>query len=135
MIHNELSNSAKIDSLKGKSGGGVVDLTGDEDPIDEDGDTRVGDSKVSVSLGEIFSGGKKSRKSNIGDTKDGGKAVGRAIIVGSRGLGNSLSIASYVGMTSIYGLSCKGKKIIVAKRYLVKLSEELGELFPNVAGK
>nr|GFB29162.1 hypothetical protein [Tanacetum cinerariifolium] len=81
MIHNELSNSAKIDSSKGPSGGGVVDLTGDEDPIDEDKDTGVGDSEVSVSLGEISSEGKKSQESNIGDTKDGGKAVGRAIIV------------------------------------------------------
>ncbi|GKF91051.1 hypothetical protein Tco_0274752, partial [Tanacetum coccineum] len=31
MINNELSNSAKIDLSKGWSGGGVVDLTGDED--------------------------------------------------------------------------------------------------------
>ncbi|GJU71484.1 retrovirus-related pol polyprotein from transposon TNT 1-94 [Tanacetum coccineum] len=39
---------------------GRVDLTGDEDPTDEDGDTRMGDSTgVSVSLvGEISSGGK-----------------------------------------------------------------------------
>ncbi|GJT76071.1 hypothetical protein Tco_1042796, partial [Tanacetum coccineum] len=43
MIHNELSNSAKIDSSKGYSGGGVVDLTGDEDPTDEDGDDGMGD--------------------------------------------------------------------------------------------
>ncbi|GKF31059.1 hypothetical protein Tco_0100857, partial [Tanacetum coccineum] len=43
------------------SGGGVVDLNDDEDPIDEDGDIGMGDSTgVSVSLGgEIFSGGKK----------------------------------------------------------------------------
>ncbi|GJY78291.1 hypothetical protein Tco_0484092 [Tanacetum coccineum] len=55
-----------------------VDLTGDEDLIDEDGDTGMGDSTgVSVSLGgEISSGGKKSRESNIG----GGKIAGRAII-------------------------------------------------------
>nr|GEU75929.1 hypothetical protein [Tanacetum cinerariifolium] len=78
MIHNELSNSTKIYSSKGYSGGGIVDLTGDEDPIDEDGDTRVGDLKVSVSLGKISLGGKKSRESYIGDTKDGGKAFGRA---------------------------------------------------------
>nr|GEW17292.1 hypothetical protein [Tanacetum cinerariifolium] len=109
MIHNELSNSTKIDSSKGQSGGGVVDLTGDEDPINEDGDTRMGDSEVLVSLGEITSRGKKSQESNI--------------------------VASYAGMTSIYGLSCKGEKTIVAKRYLVKSSEELGELFLDVAGK
>ncbi|GKG20380.1 hypothetical protein Tco_0380181, partial [Tanacetum coccineum] len=54
---------------------------GDEDPTDEDGDTRVSDSEVSVSLGEISSRGKKSQESNIGDIEDGGKAVGRAIIV------------------------------------------------------
>ncbi|GJR49559.1 hypothetical protein Tco_1400080 [Tanacetum coccineum] len=79
------------------------DLTGDEDPTDEDGDTRVSDSEVSVSLGEISSGGKKSRESNIGDTEDGGKTV--------------------------------GEKTSVAKRYLVKSSEELGEMFPGMAEK
>ncbi|GKG22264.1 hypothetical protein Tco_0387567, partial [Tanacetum coccineum] len=51
------------------SGGGVVDLTGDEDPTDEDGD---------------------------------------------------------IGM---------GEKTSVAKRYLAKLFEESGEVFPGVAGK
>nr|GEV26531.1 hypothetical protein [Tanacetum cinerariifolium] len=59
----------------------LVNLTDDEDPIDEDGDTRVGDSEVSVSLDEISPGGKKSQESSIGDTEDGGKVVGRAIIV------------------------------------------------------
>ncbi|GKC20024.1 hypothetical protein Tco_1022174, partial [Tanacetum coccineum] len=58
-------------------GGGVVDLTGDEDPTDEDGDIGMGDStRVLVSLGSgISSGGKKSREPNIGDsdnTRDGG---------------------------------------------------------------
>ncbi|GJS12105.1 hypothetical protein Tco_0368901 [Tanacetum coccineum] len=54
------------------SGGGVVDLTGDEDPTDEDGDIRMGDSTgVSMSLGgEISSGGNKSRESNIGDSRE-----------------------------------------------------------------
>ncbi|GKC26899.1 hypothetical protein Tco_1034193 [Tanacetum coccineum] len=44
--------------------GVIVDLTGDEDPTDKDGDTRMGDSTgVSVSLGgEISSGGKKSQE-------------------------------------------------------------------------
>nr|GEV39674.1 integrase, catalytic region, zinc finger, CCHC-type, peptidase aspartic, catalytic [Tanacetum cinerariifolium] len=78
-----------------------VDLTGDEDPIDEVGDTRVGDSKVSVSLGEIFSGGRKSQESSIGDTEYEGKAVSRAIGVCSGGIGNSL-VASYACITSIY---------------------------------
>ncbi|GJS99629.1 hypothetical protein Tco_0820799 [Tanacetum coccineum] len=47
------------------SGGGVVDLTSDEDPIDEDGDTRMGDStRVLVFLGgEISSGGKNLENS------------------------------------------------------------------------
>ncbi|GJW49399.1 putative ribonuclease H-like domain-containing protein [Tanacetum coccineum] len=43
---------------------GRVDLTGDEDPTDEDGDTRMGDStRVSVSLGgKISLEGKKSQE-------------------------------------------------------------------------
>ncbi|GJX90460.1 hypothetical protein Tco_0343786 [Tanacetum coccineum] len=46
-------------------GGDVVDLTGDEDLTDEDGDIRMGYSTgVSASLGgEIFSEGKKSWES------------------------------------------------------------------------
>nr|GEV78978.1 hypothetical protein [Tanacetum cinerariifolium] len=80
-----------------------MDLTGNEDPTDEDRDTGVGDSKVSVSLGEISSGGRKSQESSIGDTEDEGKAV--------------------------------GEKTSVAKRYLVKSSEELEELFSDVVGK
>ncbi|GKE67388.1 hypothetical protein Tco_1521549, partial [Tanacetum coccineum] len=101
MIHNELSNSAKIDLSKGWSGGGVVDVTGDED-----GDIGMGDSTgVSMSLGgEIFSGGKKCQESNIGDsdnTGDGGKIISRAI----RACGNSLSVASYACMPFIYGSS------------------------------
>nr|GEX48105.1 hypothetical protein [Tanacetum cinerariifolium] len=78
IIHNELFNSAKIDSLKGYSSGDIVDLIGDEDPTDEGGDTEV-----SVSLGEIFLEGKKSWESDIGDSDnigDGGKTTGRAII-------------------------------------------------------
>ncbi|GJT26508.1 hypothetical protein Tco_0906783 [Tanacetum coccineum] len=62
---------------------------------------------VSVSLGgEIFSGGKKCQKSNIGDsdnTGDGGKIVGE--------------MASE------------------AKRPLGKSFEKLGEVFPGEAGK
>ncbi|GJY25645.1 hypothetical protein Tco_0400371 [Tanacetum coccineum] len=52
----------KDSSRTGSSPSGRVDLTGDEDPTDEDGDTEMGDlTGVSVSLGgEIFSGGKKS---------------------------------------------------------------------------
>nr|GEX06189.1 hypothetical protein [Tanacetum cinerariifolium] len=73
----------------------LVDLTGNKDPIDEDGDTRVSDSEVSVSLGEIFSGGRKSRESNIGDsdnTGDGGKIVGEAIGACSGGIEYSITI-------------------------------------------
>ncbi|GKF25792.1 hypothetical protein Tco_0081686, partial [Tanacetum coccineum] len=65
-------------------GGGIVDLTGDEYPTDEDGDIGMGDSTgVSASLGgEISSRGKKCQESNIGDsdnTGDGGKIVSGAI--------------------------------------------------------
>nr|GEU48875.1 hypothetical protein [Tanacetum cinerariifolium] len=85
-------------------GGDVVDLTGDEDPTDEDRDTGMGDlTGVSVSLGgEFFSKENKSRESNIGGSDD----------TGDRG-----EIASEV------------------KRYLVKSLEELGEMFPDEAGK
>ncbi|GJV26866.1 hypothetical protein Tco_1383314 [Tanacetum coccineum] len=95
-----------------------VDLTGDEDPTDEDGDIRMGDSiGVSASLGgEIFSGGKKCQESNIGDsdnTGDGGKIVGGVI-------------GAYGGI---------GERASEAKRSLVKSSEKLGEVFPGEAGK
>nr|GEW03494.1 hypothetical protein [Tanacetum cinerariifolium] len=81
-------------------GGDVVDLTGDEDPTDEDRDTGVGVlTGVSMSLGgEIFSGEKKSQESNIGgsdNTGDRGKTADRAIIAWGGG------IASYDCM--IYG--------------------------------
>ncbi|GKB14494.1 hypothetical protein Tco_0848417 [Tanacetum coccineum] len=61
-----------------------VDLTGDEDPTDEDGDIRIGNPiGVSMSLGgKISSRGKKSQESNIGhsdNTGDGGKIVCEAI--------------------------------------------------------
>nr|GEV52738.1 hypothetical protein [Tanacetum cinerariifolium] len=72
---------------------GHVDLTGDEDPTDEDGDTRMDDSTgVLASL------------------------VGEAIGACSRGICNSL-VASYACMTSIYGSSCKvrGSGNIVGK--------------------
>ncbi|GJR23308.1 hypothetical protein Tco_0971835 [Tanacetum coccineum] len=44
-----------------------VDLTGDEDPSDEDGDVGIGDlTRVLVSLGdEISSGGNKSQNSLV----------------------------------------------------------------------
>ncbi|GJW17290.1 hypothetical protein Tco_0024726 [Tanacetum coccineum] len=68
----------------GSPPGGRVNLTSDEDPTDEDGDIRMGDSTgVSMYLcGEISSRGKKSRESNIGDsdnTRDGDTTVGGAI--------------------------------------------------------
>nr|GEY63804.1 hypothetical protein [Tanacetum cinerariifolium] len=80
-----------------------VDLIGDEDPTDEDGDTEV-----LVSLGEISSEGKKYWESDIGDCDnigDGGKIAGRAIITWDG------EIALYACMASIYGSSCKGEKI------------------------
>nr|GFA11996.1 hypothetical protein [Tanacetum cinerariifolium]GFA56595.1 hypothetical protein [Tanacetum cinerariifolium] len=114
--------------------GGVIDLIGDEDPTDEDGDTEMDDSTgISASLGgEISSGGRKFWQSNNDNT--GGITVGEAIGACSGGIGNSL-VASYAYMTSIYGSSCKGKKTSVAKRNLFKSFEESGEVFPSVAGK
>ncbi|GJV69181.1 hypothetical protein Tco_1484690 [Tanacetum coccineum] len=117
-----------------KPGGGVVDLTGDEDPTDEDGDTRMGDSTgVLVFLGgEISSGGKKYWESNISgsdNTGDRGKTAGRAIIAwGGR-------IASYACMTFIYGSLWKDEIASEAKRYLVKSFEGSGEMLPGEAGK
>ncbi|GJY49009.1 hypothetical protein Tco_0438965 [Tanacetum coccineum] len=77
IIHNELSNSAKIDSSKG----------------------------ILVSLGgEISSGGKKYQESNIGDsgnTGDGGKTGGGSIGA-CGGIGGSLAAALYA---CIYGSS------------------------------
>ncbi|GJY30848.1 hypothetical protein Tco_0414343 [Tanacetum coccineum] len=96
----------------------TIDLTGDEDPTDEDRDIGMGDSTgVSVSLGgEIFLGGKKCHESNISNsdnTGDGGKIVSGAI--GSCG-----------------GI---GERASEAKRSLVKSSKKLGEVFPGKAGK
>ncbi|GJR86195.1 hypothetical protein Tco_0210206 [Tanacetum coccineum] len=74
----------------------------------------------------IYSGGKKSQESNIGDsdnTGDGDKTA-RGGIVTYGGL-----IASYACMISIYESSCKGEKTSVTKRYLVKSFEESGEVF------
>ncbi|GJX14373.1 putative ribonuclease H-like domain-containing protein [Tanacetum coccineum] len=83
----------------------VVDLTGDEDPTNED--IGMGDSTgVSVSLGGgISSGGKKSQESNISDsdnTREGGKIAGGRIVT----CGGLMSL--YACMTFIYGSSCKG---------------------------
>ncbi|GKF22749.1 hypothetical protein Tco_0075071, partial [Tanacetum coccineum] len=66
------------------------DLIGDEDSTDEDGDIGV-----LVSLGdEIFSEGKKSRESNIGDSdniRNGGKTAGRVIITWGGGIASLIS--------------------------------------------
>ncbi|GKC48474.1 hypothetical protein Tco_1071219 [Tanacetum coccineum] len=53
MIHNDYHLS-KDKINKDIFGDVAVDPTGDEDPIDEDEDTRVGDLEVSVSLGAEF---------------------------------------------------------------------------------
>nr|GEU96539.1 hypothetical protein [Tanacetum cinerariifolium] len=117
----------RIAAIKGYRGGSGVDLIGDEDPIDEDGDTEV-----SVSLGEISSEGKKSWESDIVDCDnigDGGKTASGAIITWGG------EIALYACMAYIYESSCKGEKISISKRYLVKSFEELGELFLGIVGK
>ncbi|GJS60453.1 hypothetical protein Tco_0655237 [Tanacetum coccineum] len=112
MNHHTIISTYTIGIMKqrGSSGTGSlpIDLTGDEDPTDEDGGIGMGDSTgVSVSLGgEISSGGKKYQKSNIGDsdnTGDGGTTV--------------------------------GEKTSEAKSYLVKSYEESGEVFHGEAGK
>ncbi|GJX51343.1 hypothetical protein Tco_0278188 [Tanacetum coccineum] len=84
----------------------TIDLTSDEDPTDEDGYIGMGDSTgVLVSLGGgIYSGGKKSQESNIGDsgnTGDGGKTGGGSIGA-CGGIGGSLAVALYA---CIYGSS------------------------------
>nr|GEU40035.1 hypothetical protein [Tanacetum cinerariifolium] len=68
------------------SGGGVIDLTDDEDPTDEDGYTEMDYSTgVSASLGgEISSGGRKSWESNSDNTGD--IIVGEAIGACSGGI-------------------------------------------------
>nr|GEV35657.1 hypothetical protein [Tanacetum cinerariifolium] len=66
------------------SGGDVLDLIGDVDPTDEDGDIGMGDSTgVSASLdGEIFSGGKKCQESNIGDSDNTGDRYKIVAVIG-----------------------------------------------------
>nr|GEW01443.1 RNA-directed DNA polymerase, eukaryota [Tanacetum cinerariifolium] len=91
-ISNQLPNGGlshggccRYNSLKEWPDGGVVNLTGDEDPTGEDRHTGMGDSTgVSMSLGgEISSEGKKYRESNIGgsdNTRDRDNTAGREII-------------------------------------------------------
>ncbi|GKC27457.1 hypothetical protein Tco_1034751, partial [Tanacetum coccineum] len=100
------------------------DLTGDEAPTDEDVDIGLGDSTgvLAPSGDEISLGGKKLRESDIG----GGTIAGKAIITWDGGM------TSYA---CIYGSSCKGGNNSMSNRYLVKSSEELGEMFPGEAGK
>ncbi|GJS49762.1 hypothetical protein Tco_0599883 [Tanacetum coccineum] len=100
------------------SGGGIVELTVDEDPTDEDGYIGIGDSTgVSASLGgEIFSGGKKCQESNIGDSDN---------------IGNGGKIVS----GSIKACGGIGDRDSEAKRSLVKSSDKLGEVFLGKVGK
>nr|GEW94542.1 hypothetical protein [Tanacetum cinerariifolium] len=91
-----------------------MDLTGDEDPTDKDGDTRMDYSiGVSTSLGgEISSGEKKFQESNSDNIE--GTTVYEAIEACSGGIGNT-----YACMTSIYGSSCKGEKTVQGSRNIV----------------
>ncbi|GKC15699.1 hypothetical protein Tco_1012481 [Tanacetum coccineum] len=87
----DLKNASYMEPLRKKFYVDIsVDLIGDEDSTDEDGDIGV-----LVSLGdEIFSEGKKSRESNIGDSdniRNGGKTAGRAIITWSGGIASLIS--------------------------------------------
>ncbi|GKC12863.1 hypothetical protein Tco_1009645 [Tanacetum coccineum] len=134
MIHNELSNSAKIDSLKRWSGFDVVDLTSDEDPTDEDGENDMGDpTEGSMSLGGV--GRKKSQGSNSGDggnPRDGDKTVGGAIGARGGGIGDSLLVASYARMTFINGSSWKGEMVSESEKNLISINLETSrkEVFP-----
>ncbi|GJS44994.1 hypothetical protein Tco_0595115 [Tanacetum coccineum] len=105
---------------------GRVDLIGDEDPTDEDGDIGV-----SVSLGdEIFSEEKESQESNIGDsdnTGGGGKTVGRAIITWGSGLiseseGMIVDLGKWSGTEDIDG---KRKVVIVKVLPLFSITGQL----------
>ncbi|GJT03518.1 hypothetical protein Tco_0824687 [Tanacetum coccineum] len=118
--------------MSGICGGVYLDLTGDEDPTSEGGDTIHEDG------GRISSGRKKSRGSNIGDsdnTGDEGKTVGGAIRAYGGGIGDSLLVALYACMTFIYGSSWKGEMASEAKRSLDKPSEESEKVFPGEAGE
>ncbi|GJY27478.1 hypothetical protein Tco_0403245 [Tanacetum coccineum] len=85
-----LSAFAMVVSYASKVGVIPLVISADEDPTDEDGDIGV-----LVSLGdEIFSEGKESRVSNIGDsdnTGDGGKTASRAIITWGGGIASLIS--------------------------------------------
>ncbi|GKA92350.1 hypothetical protein Tco_0814275 [Tanacetum coccineum] len=123
--------SATYSSGTGLLPSGHVDLTGDED-----GDIGMGDSiGVLVYLGgKISLRGKKYQESNIGDsgnTGDGGK-TGDGSIGACGGIGDSLAAALYA---YIYGSSLKGDMASEAKRYLDKLFEGSGEMFPGETGK
>ncbi|GJX68178.1 hypothetical protein Tco_0303905 [Tanacetum coccineum] len=81
---------------------------------------------------------KKSWGSNIGDsgnTGDGGKIVSGSIGACGSEIGDSLLVAPYACITSIYGSSWKGEMASKAKRYLDKSSEGSGEVFPDEVGK
>ncbi|GKD26645.1 hypothetical protein Tco_1232859 [Tanacetum coccineum] len=87
--------------------------------------------------GKFFSGRKKSRGSNIGDssnTGDGGKKVGGAIRACGSGIGDSSLVALYACMTFIYGSSWKDEMASEAKRSLDKSSEGSKRCFPVKLG-
>ncbi|GJU40739.1 hypothetical protein Tco_1193696 [Tanacetum coccineum] len=88
--------------MSSMSGGGVVDLIGDEDPTDEDGDNDIG--------GKNSSGYKKSRDQMwcMCNTGDGGKTVGGAIGACGSGIGDSLLVALYACMTFILQIIVEG---------------------------
>ncbi|GKF65445.1 hypothetical protein Tco_0191962, partial [Tanacetum coccineum] len=107
MAARVVGGGADVDVLLDSSGtgslpSGRVDLIGDEDPTDEDGDIGMGVSTgVSMSLGgEISSRGNKSQESKISgrdNTGDGGTIVEGGIVT-CGGL-----MASYSCMTFIQG--------------------------------
>nr|GEY40193.1 reverse transcriptase domain-containing protein [Tanacetum cinerariifolium] len=93
---SDLLDSSRTGSLPS----GRVDLSGDEDPTDKDGDIGMGDSTgVLVSLG-----GGISQESNIGDgdnTEDGGTIVGGRIVWGSQNIVRKVRGKSILNIGSI----------------------------------
>ncbi|GJZ26639.1 hypothetical protein Tco_0570892 [Tanacetum coccineum] len=119
----------------GSLSSGRVDLTGDEDPTDEDGDNGMGDpTGGSVSLGGRKKSGDKYR-GDEGNTRDGETIVGGAIGARSSGIGDSLLVALYAFITFIYGSSWKGEMVSEAERTLDESSKGSEEVFPGQAGE
>ncbi|GJZ93768.1 hypothetical protein Tco_0665971 [Tanacetum coccineum] len=76
-----------------------------------------------------------SNSGDDGNTRDGDKIIGGAIGAHGSGIGDSLLVALYAGMTFIYGSSWKGEMASEAKRSIDKSSEGSEEVFLDEAGE